>query len=97
MQQMKRQIEVKNSLAQVQFEFSKRKTNCNFEVTLYSAEINQIFQVLQFRLGKNDEAEYVVRNNVSDDELPDAAESDYDIPLASLAGASTQETSNKQG
>ena len=48
-------------------------------------------------MGKNDEAEDVVRNNVSDDEPPDAAESDYDIPLASLAGASTQETSNKQG
>ena len=66
-------------------------------MTLYSAEINQIFQVLQFRLGKNDEAEDAVRNNVSDDKPPDAAESDYDILLVSLAAASNQESSNEQG
>ena len=39
-------IEVKNTLVQVQFELSKWKISCNFETTLYSAEINQIFQVL---------------------------------------------------
>ena len=43
-----------------------------------------------------DEIEGAVRNNVSDDEAIDAAESDDDISLASLAGASNQASSNDQ-
>ena len=43
-----------------------------------------------------DEIEDAVRNNVSDDEPIDAAESDDDIPLAFLAGESNQRSSNDQ-
>ena len=39
---------------------------------------------------ENDEIEDAVRNNVFNNEPTDAAESDDDIPLASLAGASNQ-------
>ena len=46
---------------------------------------------------ENDEIEDAVRNNVFNNEPTDAAESDDDIPLASLAGASNQASSNDQG
>ena len=46
---------------------------------------------------ENNEVEDAVRNDVSDDERTDAAESNNDIPLASLAGASNQASSNDQG
>ena len=39
---------------------------------------------------ENDEIEDAVRNNAFNNEPTDAAESDDDIPLASLAGASNQ-------
>ena len=45
---------------------------------------------------ENDEIEDAVRNNVSNNEPTDAAESDDDIPLASLAGASSQVSSIDQ-
>ena len=45
---------------------------------------------------QNDEIEDAVRNNVSDDKPTDAAESDDDIPLASLARANNQASSNDQ-
>ena len=45
---------------------------------------------------ENDEIEDAVRNNVSDDEQTHAAESDNDIPLASLAGTSNQTSTNNQ-
>ena len=46
---------------------------------------------------ENDEIEDAIRSNVSDDEPTDAAESDDDIPLASLAEASNQASSRDQG
>ena len=45
---------------------------------------------------ENNEIEDIVRNNVSNDEPTDAAESDDDIPLAFLAGESNQTSSNDQ-
>ena len=46
---------------------------------------------------KNDEIEDAVRNNVSDDEPTDAAESDNDISLASLVEVNNQASSRDQG
>ena len=46
---------------------------------------------------ENDKIEDALQNKVSDDESPDAAESDNDIRLASLAGVSNQVSSNDQG
>ena len=46
---------------------------------------------------ENDVIEDAVRNNVSEYKPTDAAKFDDDIPLASLAGASNQASSNDQG
>ena len=46
---------------------------------------------------ENNEIEDTVQNNISDDEPTDAGESVVNIPLASLAGASNQASSNDQG
>ena len=46
---------------------------------------------------KDDKIEDAVQNKVFDHESPDAAESDNEILLASLAGASDQVSSNNQG
>ena len=46
---------------------------------------------------ENDEIEDAVRSNVPGDKPTDAAESDDDVPLVSLAGASNQASSNDQG
>ena len=104
-------IEVKNSLVWVQFEFSKSKINCNLEVLTIKVKKNYngddaidfIFDENQSDLSglssdeeENNKIEDTVRNNVSNDEWTDAAESDDDIPLASLAGASNQASSNDQ-
>ena len=76
----------------------KVKKNCNDDT------IDLIFDGNQSDLSglssdeeENDEIEDAVQNNVSDDERTDAAESDNDIPLASLAGESNQASSNYQG
>ena len=96
MRQMKMKsgkIEVKNSLFWVQFEFSKRKTNCSLEVLTMKVKKNYnvddaidfIFDGNQSDLSGlssdeegNDEIEDAVRN-VSDDELADATEFDNNI------------------
>ena len=46
---------------------------------------------------ENNDIEDAVQNNFSDDERTDTAESDDDTPLASLAEASNQISSNDQG
>ena len=46
---------------------------------------------------ENHGTEDAVPNNISNDEPTDAAESDDDIPFASLSGASNQASSNDQG
>ena len=102
-------IKIKNSLAWVQFEFSKRKTYCNLEVLTMAVKKNynvdhsidstfdgnqSDFSGLSSDEEENDEIEDAVRNNVSNDEPTDAAESHDGIPLASLAGTSNQASSN---
>ena len=46
---------------------------------------------------ENNEIKDAVQNDVSDDEPTDATESDDDIPLAALAGASNQTRRNDKG
>ena len=46
---------------------------------------------------ENNEIEDTVQNSISNDEPTDAGESDVNITLASLAGASNQASSNNQG
>ena len=75
----------------------KKKIQCWLWDRLYTRRKSIISFRSWFEWGKNDEIEDAVRNNGYDDESTDAAESDDDIPLASLTGASNQASSNNQG
>ena len=85
--------EVKNSLVWAQFKFSKRKINCNLEVLTMKVKrddnVGNQLDLSGFSSDKeeNDEIEDAVWNTVSDDKPTDAAESDNDLPFASLTGA----------
>ena len=96
-------IEVKYSLVWIQFEFSKRKTNFNFEeLTMkknynFDDAIDFIFDGNQSDLPglssdekESDEIEGAKWNNVSDDKPTDATESDNETSFAFLARASNQ-------
>ena len=78
---------------------TKVKKNYNVDDTIdFIFDGNQSdFSGLSSDEEENDEIKDEPRNNVSDDEPTDAAESDDDISLASLAGASNQVSSNDQG
>ena len=104
-------IKVENSSVSVQSEFSQKNMKCNLEVLTMKVKenynvddaIDLIFDGNQSDLSVHsqneeeiDEIEDAVQNNISDYEPTDAAESDDDIPLASLAGAINQTSYNDQ-